>query len=122
MPAKKLYFTNDLSLENVTKLKQQGYVIRDPAAWHADDPIEYCDEAAGDVPLPYKKFIVQNSIDTDAMSEVNNSIDTDVLPKTNKDLQEALIRKGVEIPKGANKSTLVELYKEYYGDNNVTST
>lgn len=50
---KKLYFTDDFSAENIAKLQEQGYTLRDLSSYKDGDFIEQCDEVAGDAPQAY---------------------------------------------------------------------
>lgn len=94
-----LYFTKDLSKSNVQKLIREGYTVRDPRAHRAGDTLEVCDKALGDVPDDYKIFAAEES-------------HSGATPKTAKELKEALIKAGVDVPEGAKKAELEELYKQ----------
>ena len=56
---KRLYFTNDLSPENVADLQGQGYTLRKASAYHEADTLEACIEVAGDVPQAYLDLIAR---------------------------------------------------------------
>lgn len=56
---KRLYFTNDFSLENVAELQAQGYTLRKASAYHEADTLEACAEVAGDVPQAYLDLIAR---------------------------------------------------------------
>lgn len=99
-----LFFTTDLSESNVQKLIREGYTVRDPRAHRAGDTLEVCDKALGDVPDEYKIFAVEESHSNGAT------------PKTAKELKEALIKAGVDVPEGAKKAELEELYKQLGAD------
>lgn len=51
---KKLYFTNDFSPENVKKLQDEGWIIRNANLAKSDSFVEQADEYGGDVPNRYK--------------------------------------------------------------------
>jgi hypothetical protein len=53
--SKKLYFTNDFSPENVKKLQDEGWIIRNAQLAKSDSFVEQADEYAGDVPDWYPK-------------------------------------------------------------------
>lgn len=98
-----IYFTKDLSKFNVQKLIREGYTVRDPRAHRAGDTLEVCDKALGDVPDEYKIFAVEESY-------------SGATPKTAKELKEALIKAGVDVPEEAKKAELEELYKQLEGE------
>lgn len=60
---KRLYFTNDFSLENVKKLESEGYILRKASAYHEADTLEPCAEVAGDVPQAYLDLIKRTKAD-----------------------------------------------------------
>lgn len=74
---KKLYFTNDFSVENVQKLQGDGWIIRNAQLAKSDSFVEQADEYGGDVPERYKigvgKITVQLSAETS--SELQQTID-----------------------------------------------
>lgn len=94
-----LFFTTNLSESNVQKLIREGYTVRDPRAHRAGDTLEVCDKALGEVPDEYKIFAVEESY-------------SGATPKTAKELKEALIKAGVDVPEEAKKAELEELYKQ----------
>lgn len=114
----RLYFTRDLSANNVLNLKLQGFKVRDASAWRPDDAIENCDEAAGEVPEPYKKFMQThgNSPDCGAEKGAGGGGD-DMSPKTIAELKAALIQMGVELPEKPKLAELKALYEQYKGAN-----
>lgn len=74
---KKLYFTNDFSVENVQKLQGDGWIIRNAQLAKSDSFVEQADEYGGDVPERYKvgvgKITVQLS--TETSPELQQTID-----------------------------------------------
>lgn len=74
---KKLYFTNDFSVENVQKLQGDGWIIRNAQLAKSDSFVEQADEYGGDVPERYKigvgKITVQLTAETS--SELQQTID-----------------------------------------------
>lgn len=74
---KKLYFTNDFSVENVQKLQGDGWIIRNAQLAKSDSFVEQADEYGGDVPERYKigvgKITVQLSAETSP--ELQQTID-----------------------------------------------
>lgn len=58
---KRLYFTDDFSPENVSKLQGEGYILRKASAYHEADTLEPCSEVAGDVPKAYLDLIKRNN-------------------------------------------------------------
>nr|WP_314523800.1 HeH/LEM domain-containing protein [uncultured Acinetobacter sp.] len=74
---KKIYFTDDFSQENVSKLQDDGWTLRKASAAKPDDFIEQADEYGGDVPEWYKgksdKITVQ--VAAEISPELQASID-----------------------------------------------
>lgn len=74
---KKLYFTNDFSVENVQKLQGDGWIIRNAQLAKSDSFVEQADEYGGDVPGRYKigvgEITVQLSAETSP--ELQQTID-----------------------------------------------
>ena len=92
----KLYFTDDFSPENVKKLREQGYLLRDIRAYHDEDAIEVCDEVAGMVPELYKQaYHIAESIDLSKLSVG--------------ELREHLTEQGIEFDPKASKAELLKL-------------
>ena len=56
---KKLYFTNDFSPENVKKLQDEGWIIRNAQLAKVDSFVEQADEYGGDIPDWYPKAKVE---------------------------------------------------------------
>ena len=63
--AKKLYFMYGLDPVKVREVESKGYLVRDVSMYRDGDSIEQCDEAAGEVPEPYKQFVRQEEAVSD---------------------------------------------------------
>ncbi len=101
---KKLYFTDDFSPENVAKLKEQGYILRDSRAYKVGDFIEACDEVAGNPPKAYlEKY--------SALAPENSELPEPTEMKV-EELKELLTLNEVEFDPKAKKEELVALATE----------
>lgn len=116
--AKKLWFLTELTPEKVQEVEERGYCVRDARMYFSGDSIENCDEAAGEVPEPYKKFMKKpsNSLDRGAEKVAGGGGD-DMSPKTIAELKAALIQMGVELPEKPKLAELKALYEQYKGAN-----
>ena len=113
--AKKLYFMYGLDPVKVQEVESKGYLVRDVSMYRDGDSIEQCDEAAGEVPEPYKQFVRQDGVVSDTgMDTGGNST-----PNTVKELNEALLKMGVEIPPTAKKTELLALYQQHTQSQNA---
>ena len=113
--AKKLYFMYGLDPVKVQEVESKGYLVRDVSMYRDGDSIEQCDEAAGEVPEPYKQFVRQDEVVSDTgMDTGENST-----PNTVKELNEALLKMGVEIPPTAKKTELLALYQQHTQSQNA---
>ena len=92
----KLYFTDDFTPENVKKLREQGYLLRDVRAYHEADAIEVCDEVAGMVPERYKQVYAG----TEQVDFAKMSVG---------ELREHLAEQGIEFDPKASKAELLKL-------------
>ena len=101
--AKKLYFTDDFSEENVTELQEKGFILRDVKAYRPGDFVEAFDEVAGDVPAAYLEKAKQ--LQPDTLEEV----ETDVTKMNKAQLQDHLTKAGIEFSANATKDELVAL-------------
>lgn len=109
--AKKLYFTDDFSEENVTKLQEKGFILRDVKAYRPGDFVEAFDEVAGDVPAAYLEKANQLQPDTQEAEAGGESeeVETDVSKMNKTQIQEHLTKAGIEFPANATKDELVAL-------------
>lgn len=92
----KLYFTDDFSPENVKKLREQGYLLRNVRAYHEADAIEVCDEVAGMVPERYKQVYAS----TEQVNLTKLSVN---------ELRDHLAKQGIEFDPKASKTELLTL-------------
>ena len=92
----KLYFTDDFSPENVKKLREQGYLLRNVRAYHEADAIEVCDEVVGMVPERYKQVY-------------ENAEQLDLTKLSVSELREHLAELGIEFDPKASKAELLKL-------------
>ena len=113
--AKKLYFMYGLDPVKVREAESKGYLVRDVSMYRDGDSIEQCDEAAGEVPEPYKQFVRQD----EAVSDTSKDAEGNSTPNTVKELNEALLKMGVEIPPAAKKAELLALYQQHTQSQNA---
>ena len=106
-----------LDPEKVKEVESRGYLVRDASIYREGDSIEQCDEIVGKVPEPYKQFVKDEAaIDTSALPVAR---DTPNAPNTLKELQEALLKLGIEIPPAAKKADLLALYEQHIQQQNT---
>ena len=74
---KKIYFTDDFSVENVEKLQSEGWILRNASAVKESDFIETADEYGGKVPEHYKAKAdtITVNINTEVAPELQQAID-----------------------------------------------
>lgn len=99
----------------VQEVEGKGYLVRDVSMYRDGDSIEQCDEAAGEVPEPYKQFVRQE----EAVSDTSKDAEGNSTPNTVKELNEALLKLGVEIPPAAKKAELLALYQQHTQSQNA---